>query len=107
MVKSSAIITVAKRQTTSAVPSLLELLDDTNAVENSVLVPRPVVSSKPLRPIEQATGSRFVLQIRHLAVYAVQEVTRRDFGFISCYDSRDDLPEIIARIRRANLLTRD
>lgn len=98
MVKSSAIITVAKRKTTSAVPSLLELLDDTNLVRNTVLVPGSVISSK---------SDSFEPEIRQLGVYAVQKVTGRDFGFVSCYGSRDDMPEIIKRIRRANLLARD
>jgi hypothetical protein len=35
-----------------------------------------------------------------MAAYAIQEITGKDFGFVTCYDSRDDMPEIVARIKK-------
>jgi hypothetical protein len=39
--------------------------------------------------------------VGQLAAYAIQEITGRDFGFVSCYESRNDMPQILARIRKA------
>ncbi len=86
----------------SVLPELLDLLNSRTTVDTSLTtyLSRAVFWGEPPEPTGPE-AQRFAATMGQLAAYAIQEITGRDFGFKSCYQSRGEMPQIIERIRAA------
>lgn len=92
-VRTAAAYAAGALKVRAALPILLELLSDDDPAGRAVI---DVVYSDP-RQAERDPWMESA--VNQYVVHAIQEVTGRDFGFVSCYDSGEDMPEIIERIR--------
>jgi len=99
-VRAVAILTAARLRIEGALPRLLALLDDSaEAITGRWFVPAELIWQEPPRRTTDPGGS-IEPRVNELAAHAIQEITGKDFGFRACFESRNKMPEIIARIRK-------
>lgn len=89
-----AILAAARLRVKSALPALIGLLGvHAEIADNNV-------PGEVCRGASDDAPSNYAPHWDGLAAWAIQEITGRDFGFKSCWESRDDMPSIVERIRR-------
>jgi len=100
VVASAAMLAAAEHKLKRAVPLLVALLDDVREIKNIVAFPREVLWDKV--PLDtKGSGAEFKPRVQELAAHCIQEITGRNFGFSTCYESRASMREIARRIRTA------
>ena len=102
--RTAAVTVAAKARLKWTIPTLVRLLVDDTGADMGFGAPFDP-DRRVLWGVRQgAVGAEtdgFRVTIGQLAAYAIQQITGRDFGFKSCYESRNDMPKIIQRIRAA------
>lgn len=97
--RTSALWAAAELKLPSLLSALSRLLDD----DTPVLDPADYGNAEVYCGVDHAREERqekhFRATIGQLAAYAIQETTGEDFGFRSCCESREDMPQIAQRMR--------
>jgi len=97
-VRGCVLVCVAHMKLEQLLPDIIALLKDESEAGTQSCIPNAIVWRTVPQNMSDPGGS-FEPQVRHLAAYAIQQITGEDFGFTTCYESRDDMDEIVARIK--------
>ena len=97
-VRAMAIRTAAALDDQSLLPGLVALLEDSTPVEHTGAIPSYVIWEEGHGTTDRP-GEDFRPRINELAAWAIQEMSWKDYGFRTCYHSRDEMPAIAKAIR--------
>lgn len=94
-VRSRAVETAIRYRVQEAVPALLLLLSDEAQAKG--VAKETVLGERSM----STPGSALAYEppLSHLAAYAIQQITGKDFDIVSCYDNRDDMDCLIREVR--------
>lgn len=95
-VRTRAAVSAGELKIGEALAGLLGMLDDRTEAK-SVLVDDCPFIGRGVLPVADAADFR--PELRSVAAWAIQQITGRDFGYKTAYESRDQLDAIILRIR--------
>jgi len=96
--RTMAIALAAKFRLKDALHGLVDVADSVDQAD--VMIMEDYVDRRFQGSPSQEGARTFVPTIGQLAVYAIQEITGKSFGFTNCYDCKDKMQEIVAGIRR-------
>lgn len=104
-VRSNAIMGAMLLNANELVPDIVRLLDDGEWAsgvaflydDDGFLAGNRIPTDEEVAEIPGGMDRK--LEVRHIAAYAVQALTGKDYGFRSVFWSYDDMPRIVARIR--------
>lgn len=96
-VRGCILLAVVAYKCEAALPHALALLSDTRKLLRWRF---PDEDKFRYTAANKEAGSQYEIRVCELAAWAVEQLTGKDYGFVACYESRDDMPEIIERIRK-------
>lgn len=95
-VRARAAVCAGELCLAGGLPGLTAMLEDRTVVTSLVVDDCPFIGHGA-RPIAEAAN--FEPELRSVAAWAIQQITGKDFGYKTAYESRDHLDAIVFRIR--------